>query len=97
MEYDRYEEFVDLLLIQLGLFVCVVTFSGLAFTVWHFQRQIAVVTCGKKVSAANMVVVSDLVIGCCKIVTALLTNGRSVIVCLLCIRQWRHVLVIGQY
>ena len=51
----------------------------------------------EKVLTANIVVVSDLVIGCCKLVTALLTNGRSVIVCLLSIRQWRHVLVIGQY
>ena len=73
------------------------TLNGLTFTVWHFQRQIAVVACSKNVLTANMVVVSDLVIGCCKLVTALLTNCLSVIVCLLCMRQWRHVLIIGQY
>jgi len=36
MKNDRYEEFLVLLFIRLDLFVCVVTLSGLAFTVWHF-------------------------------------------------------------
>jgi len=36
MKYDRYEEFLVLLFVQLDLFVCVVTLRGLAFTVWHF-------------------------------------------------------------
>jgi len=36
MKYDRYEEFVVLLFVQLDLFVCVVTLSALAFTVSRF-------------------------------------------------------------
>ena len=47
--------------------------------------------------SANVVVVSDLVVGCCKLVTALPTNGRSVVECLLSVRQWCHVPAIGQY
>jgi len=51
----------------------------------------------EKVLAANMIVVSDHVVGCCKLVTALPTNGRSVVICLLSVRQWRHVLIVGPY
>ena len=47
--------------------------------------------------SANMIMVSDLVVGCCKLVTALPTNARSVVECLLSVCQWRHVPTIGQY
>ena len=44
-----------------------------------------------------MVVVSDFVVGFRKIFTALSTRRRAVVVCLLCVCQWVHVLVVGKY
>ena len=44
-----------------------------------------------------MVVVSDFVVGFRKVSTARSTRRRVVVVCLLCVCQWVHVLVVDKF
>jgi len=83
--------------LKLWLFVLYVTLRDFSFSVWHFQCEVAVITCGKQILSANMVVMSDLVIVFCEPLTALSTCCRVVVVCLLYSCQRRHVLTIRKY
>jgi len=73
-----------------------VTSSDLSFTLWHLKCQVTVITCRKKVLAAYVIVVSDLVIGSCECSTALPTNSRSVVISLFAVCQLCHVLVVAK-
>ena len=97
MKNDWKKKVFRIVLVNLGLFVWSLTFCDLSFSVWHFKCQVELITRRKEKLSVNVVVVSDFVVGLRKVSTARSTRRRAVVVCLLCVCQWVHVLVVGKY